>query len=523
MSNSLKEIDFHITDFCNGHCPMCYATEEGMERTNGDLDTLKLVVHNAIKNGEVERFVMVGGDPCEHPNLVELLKYIKEEGRKYNVKTKTIVLSNTHDYKENGQPVDIKDIAQYIDEMDVTVHGSTAEEHDRFNGVPGSYEHVMENLQKFAEVKTDEQEICAIINIMPHTIRPPKHLEEIMMATALKLNGNLNSFGIQRIAPSGRADGKVMYFIEKQEVKPLMTIFHKMIQEKGYNVDFIDVFPWCQVDKEYRYMLPKGGCNWGTEVCAVYMDGSVSRCAMSSNKLSKRMTELDTPEKWKKFWNTESELIDFRKKLHLDERCKACEMIDDCGGGCTLARQSGDPYNISKRPIDPIGGKVKPEFTRENYVVDTYPKPGHDYLRKDREIKKKRRAREIMNNVLTDEQIEIIKNNEWIIFSTADLNNNPRAIIVIPSKVEKNRIILSNIQMNKSIKNIKNNNKCFINIYSKENSDMQIKIDGIAIIYEEGDLFTEIKEYEETNNLPDDLKVHSIIVVEFKNIETTHE
>ena len=132
MSEKLREIDFHITDYCLGHCPMCYATEEDMCRKHGDLETLKQVVHNAIANGEVERFVMVGGDPCEHPHLVELLKYIKQEGIKYNVKTKTIVLSNTHDYKENGKPVSIEEVAPYIDEMDVTIHGATAEKFVRW-------------------------------------------------------------------------------------------------------------------------------------------------------------------------------------------------------------------------------------------------------------------------------------------------------------------------------------------------------------------------------------------------------
>ena len=96
MENKLQEIDFHITDVCQGHCPMCYATEEGMCRTHGDIETLKKVVHNAIANGEVERFVMVGGDPCEHPQIMELLRYIKEEGKAHNVNTRTIVLSNTH-------------------------------------------------------------------------------------------------------------------------------------------------------------------------------------------------------------------------------------------------------------------------------------------------------------------------------------------------------------------------------------------------------------------------------------------
>ena len=127
----------------------------------------------------------------------------------------------------------------------------------------------------------------------------------------------------------------------------------------------------------------------------------------------------------------------------------------------------------------------------------------------------------IMNNSLSTEQINLIKNNGWVIFSTSDVNNCPHAIIVQPSRTETNRIIISNIQMNKSIQNIKNNSKCFINVYLKDNSDMQIKITGTANVYENGNLYNEIKDYEETNNLPDNLKVRSIIVVEFVNIEIT--
>lgn len=271
---------------------------------------------------------MVGGDPCEHPNLVELLKYIKEEGIKNNVKTKTIVLSNTHDYKENGKPVNIEDVAQYIDEMDVTIHGATAEIHDTFNGHFGSYDHVMNNLKKFTEIKNEEQKICAIINVMPHTI---KHMEEIMLNTVLNLNNKVDYFGIQRIAPSGRACGDTKYFVEQTDVNPIMEVFKKMRKEYGLDIEFMDVFPWCSVRPEYRDMLQKGGCNWGKEVCAVFVDGTVSRCAMSDTRLA-NMMELDTPEKFAKFWETDSELREFRTKAHLDEQCKECDMLADCGG-----------------------------------------------------------------------------------------------------------------------------------------------------------------------------------------------
>lgn len=125
-----------------------------------------------------------------------------------------------------------------------------------------------------------------------------------------------------------------------------------------------------------------------------------------------------------------------------------------------------------------------------------------------------------MRKELTITEINEIKNNEWIIFSTAN-NNKPHAIVVIPSRVEKDRIIISNIQMKKSIENLKLNSKCFIDVYIKEQDDKQIKIDGIGNVYDSGELFQEIKDFEETNNLPEELKVNSIIIVEFNNIEVS--
>jgi radical SAM protein with 4Fe4S-binding SPASM domain len=364
----LAEIDFHITDDCNGHCPMCYATKEGTCRSYGDLETLKKIVHNAIVNGEVERFVMVGGDPCKHPHLVELLKYIKEEGEKYKVKTNTIVLSNTHDYQENGVKVDIKDVAPYIDEMSVTVHGPDAASHDAFNGVEGSYEHVMRNLKEFARVKNDDQSISVTINVMPHTV---ENMSQIMINSAIELGQNfsgkknLDYFLIQRIAPSGRAkENPTEYFIEKYQVNEIMKTFKTIKDKYGFGIEFCDVFPWCSVAPEYRDMLPKGGCNWGNEVLAVFQDGSIKRCAMANDKLSKNMLELDSPEKFNEFWKNDPKIVAFRKKKHLDERCLACKMLNDCGGSCVMSRCSGDPYKGAgkpKRGYDYLANRCNPD------------------------------------------------------------------------------------------------------------------------------------------------------------------
>ena len=123
---------------------------------------------------------------------------------------------------------------------------------------------------------------------------------------------------------------------------------------------------------------------------------------------------------------------------------------------------------------------------------------------------------------LTKKQIDNIKNAEKVIFSTADKSGQPRSIWVIPSRVESEKIILSNIQMNNTFYNVLNNNKVFINVLLPEQDDLQYKIQGIAKVEKSGKLFEEIKNYEESENLPPELKVSAIIIVSIDKIEQSN-
>lgn len=124
--------------------------------------------------------------------------------------------------------------------------------------------------------------------------------------------------------------------------------------------------------------------------------------------------------------------------------------------------------------------------------------------------------------MLTNQQIQNINSAEKVIFTTCDLFNQPRSIWVVPSRVEQNRIILSNIQMDKSFANITKNPKCFINVLLSEQDDLQYKITGLATVFDDGELFNEIKTFEETQNLPPELKVNAIIVVDIQSVEQSN-
>ena len=53
--------------------------------------------------------------------------------------------------------------------------------------------------------------------------------------------------------------------------------------------------------------------------------------------------------------------------------------------------------------------------------------------------------------------------------------------------------------MNKSIENVNGNSNCFINTYIKDQNDKQIKISCDAEVYNDGELYNEIKECNDTN------------------------
>lgn len=126
--------------------------------------------------------------------------------------------------------------------------------------------------------------------------------------------------------------------------------------------------------------------------------------------------------------------------------------------------------------------------------------------------------------MLSIEQIENVKKSKLVVFATSDVNFKPRAIVVQPSRVERDRIIICNIQMGKSFENLKVNKQCFVNVYISEEDDLQYKIEGVAEILSSGELFEDIKNYEENENglLEYGLTVKDIIVIKIINVEESN-
>ncbi len=118
---------------------------------------------------------------------------------------------------------------------------------------------------------------------------------------------------------------------------------------------------------------------------------------------------------------------------------------------------------------------------------------------------------------LSVNQKELLLRRKFVVLATADLNANPRAIIVELNKAEGDELIITDNEMDISRNNLLDNGKVFVLAF-EENYSFGLKISGKAEYYREGDYFDFVKKLETNKNQTPNgaivIKIDSII--EFK-------
>lgn len=117
---------------------------------------------------------------------------------------------------------------------------------------------------------------------------------------------------------------------------------------------------------------------------------------------------------------------------------------------------------------------------------------------------------------LNKEQLNNIKSVGTLMLATASKDGKPHCTIVEPSRYYEDKIIIPIVQMKISKKNIEENENIFIHVFKEDKNDpewsTQYKIDCKAKIETTGQLFDEVKHYEETEVLPEGFYVSGIII-----------
>lgn len=319
MTYQLKYVALHITNECSSKCPMCYYTKEGQIKCEGNINILKQI-GNELKKIGVEEVCLVGGDPAEHSKIQELIEHY------HNLGLEISILSNTHNYKNSN----IEKITPYVTSLEGTFHAPSAEEHNKFNCTPNSYQIMLQNLKRYQQIKSSEQKIGAVLNVMNYNYNRLYEIIKKIIEQGITPDYVL----IQRIGLYGKAAKEEKYAIIKEMLATAFEQVAKINTELGIESSMVDAFPLCLIPEEYHQYLAK--CDWGYGTASMDMNGNISRCAVAEHTGENLLGNV-LKDSLEDIWENAPTLKKFRKKEYLRKECQGCEKLETCGGGCPMS------------------------------------------------------------------------------------------------------------------------------------------------------------------------------------------
>lgn len=141
----LHDVTLELTYKCNLDCFFCYNDRD----KKGEILSIKQYrsLLEDLASMQTLYLMLTGGEPMVHPHFFEIGKIAKELGFATRVRT-------------NGHSLSTTNVRRLIDEVDpfyveVSLHGATAETHDKQTRIPGSFERLIKNIANCQEEGLD--------------------------------------------------------------------------------------------------------------------------------------------------------------------------------------------------------------------------------------------------------------------------------------------------------------------------------------------------------------------------------
>ena len=178
----LNQIYFYLTEGCNLRCRHCWIAPKFQDKGHSypvlSLDLLKSIVDQAKPLG-LSSLKLTGGEPLLHPEISEILEYIREEDLNLSIETNGVLCT--------------PEIARQIGAcknpfVSVSLDGADAETHEWVRGVPGCFEAALAGIRNLVSAEIDPQVIMCIMRRNKDQMESAVRLAESIGAESIKFN-----------------------------------------------------------------------------------------------------------------------------------------------------------------------------------------------------------------------------------------------------------------------------------------------------------------------------------------------
>lgn len=346
-------VQWHITDNCNLRCKHCYMEDysrnEILSLENAKVIIDKIIEYTRNLNLNLE-FSITGGEPLMHPNVFDIIKYIKFK----NNMSKIYILTNgtliNEDISNQLKKLD-------IDRVQISIDGSDEVKHDRIRG-KNSFKRAVDGIE-FLKLNN--------IYTMIHSVLMKNNKDDISNIISLSNELKIDRLTFTRYIPQGSSLSNAINILEPVELKETLELIIKE-GEKYPNLNINKQRElWSLIDQEY-------GCTCaviGEKSITLLPDGTILPCRRFPIKVG----NINTETLYEIFFKNK-----LYKKLELNDidECSGCEVKDKCMGGCHgLAFNYFGEYGVK---ADPQCWKVNKKLPTEGLVTNDYVEKGGYYI-----------------------------------------------------------------------------------------------------------------------------------------------
>lgn len=302
-------VQWIATHGCNLKCRHCGTSAR--KPLSNELNTKQ--IRNIVKemgNMGVDFFGITGGEPLLRKDIFEVFSLSEDCGIRIGMVTNG---SLVRQYKEKLERAELDSVSTSLDGLQET--------HNIFRG-KNCFKCVFDSMKIFEEIGIPIRGITTSIN--------QKNLKELEKLKELVFDSGANYWRIGLIIPEGRASDIEWLKLKDSQFLELLR-FIRDSRKDGYNVEICEGAGYLgKWDKKVRNNPFICGCGWGT--CTIMADGGIQGCP----SFDKRFDEGNVKEEsFRDIWENKFESF---RNLNLPEKCKGCNYLNACRGGCWLMR-----------------------------------------------------------------------------------------------------------------------------------------------------------------------------------------
>ncbi len=302
-------MDLALTYKCNNDCAHCY---NARERTfpSMTVDEWKRVLDTTWELG-IPHIVFTGGEPTLIEFLPELIAYAEANGQITGLNTNARRLADATYLAEL--------VSAGLDHVQITVESSDAEIHDTMVGVKGAHKQTIQGLKNVLESPLYAMTNTTMLRDNVHTIPATlDFLAELGVPTV----------GLNALIYSGHGT-TVGTGLPENELEPLLEIARFKTDLRGQKLVWYTPTQYCNFDP-MKLDLGIKGCTAALYNMCVEPDGAVLPCQSYYTPVGNILNDS-----WDSIWNHKLSL-QLRERQNLPKKCNACDLLQECGGGCPL-------------------------------------------------------------------------------------------------------------------------------------------------------------------------------------------